>query len=630
MLAVVVQEFLAKHPEAVAYEEGRAVFALGEAQHAVRSEHGRCVLQIWSGERNLVRTVSAATERNGTLRLSTVRFGHAATKRLDLMSAVQRRTPRTRDPARKAYLKVLERVLQREFPDWAPEAFRTAMDLERSFGPAYARGVQIRGREAWAVIGVDAAESQAVIDGVLTLGVLWLHHCREQGGGRRPVKGLRLVMPRGTAMLTLARLPWMNQAAAQWELYELDERTEELTERDAADQGNVRTRLVHAPDLGAARERFASAIEQVMALVPAGEGHRVEHRLRTPTELAFLLHGMEFARARLRAAPGSFRHVLSITVGEGAAETVLSQSTQGQLALLVADLFRRRNAQAMAVGRLPYTGGPSRTIGAFTGRAAHGRLQHLYDVQGESAPTRLELRERAMAAGNDPLYRAAPERWLESVLRENLAPLTRSLAAAPPYAAEERLAGTFGNGGDFASGFDPDTWGNRADPREGWSGRSRETGGERLIPRFHPGYVYAQVPAIAGASDRGMLDLLGVTEDGRLAVIELKAADDLQLALQGLDYWIRVRHHHAQTTDAATGLPTGMGELQRHGYFRGLELSPLPPRLYLVAPALHVHPATEVVLRYVSPEVQWTLLALDERWRQEVRVVWRKKGGAAR
>jgi hypothetical protein len=100
--------------------------------------------------------------------------------------------------------------------------------------------------------------------------------------------------------------------------------------------------------------------------------------------------------------------------------------------------------------------------------------------------------------------------------------------------------------------------------------------------------------------------------------------DDLHFALQGLDYWIRVRQHHLQTADAATGL----GEFQRHGYFRGVELSPLPPRLYLVAPSLHIHPATETLLRYLSPRVEWNLLALDERWRQQIRVVWRKQSGS--
>jgi len=46
-----------------------------------------------------------------------------------------------------------------------------------------------------------------------------------------------------------------------------------------------------------------------------------------------------------------------------------------------------------------------------------------------------------------------------------------------------------------------------------------------------------------------------------------------------------------------------------------------------VAPALRVHPATEVVLRYLSPRVQWELVALGERWREQVKVVWRKRSG---
>ena len=102
----------------------------------------------------------------------------------------------------------------------------------------------------------------------------------------------------------------------------------------------------------------------------------------------------------------------------------------------------------------------------------------------------------------------------------------------------------------------------------------------------------------------------------------MKADEDLHFALQGLDYWTRVRHHHLQRSEDGAGL----GEFQRHGYFAGAELSPLAPRLYLVAPALRIHPATEVVLRYFSPRVEWHLLALDERWRSQVRVVWRKSG----
>jgi hypothetical protein len=560
-----IEQFFSEHVEAAVLEDGKVAFDLRTAKYTVSTEHSRCTLHLWSEERNLVRRVVSATLRAGSLRLATQRFGQTQTKLLELVASREKRTPSTRETARTRYLRTLERVLLRSFPEFKADGFRTAMDLERSFGPAYARGTLVRGQQAWAVIAVNEEESSATIDGVLTLGVLWLHHCREQAGGRRLYQGLKVIVPRGTAAATLSRLAWMNENAAQWQLYELDQKTEELAQRDAADHGNLRTRLIHHPDEVAARERFASAVSQVMDLVPAHERTRVEQRLRSTAELAFLLHGLEFARARIGLSATSFAQVLQITVGAGENETLLMQGNRPELAEAVAELFRRRRAEAVDKTK-------------------------------------------------DPLFRAAPERWLESVLRRDLAPLTRHLGP------QIRQSGRARKHEASANDADPDTIGNRADllaeVREGNSADE-----SRVIPRLDPQHVYAQVPAIAGAKDRGMLDLLGVTADGRLAVIELKADDDLHLALQGLDYWIRVRHHHLQHADANTGL----GEFQRHGYFRGVELSPQPPRLYLVAPALHIHPATEIILRYFSPRVEWNLLALDERWRSKIRVVWRKQ-----
>jgi hypothetical protein len=49
------------------------------------------------------------------------------------------------------------------------------------------------------------------------------------------------------------------------------------------------------------------------------------------------------------------------------------------------------------------------------------------------------------------------------------------------------------------------------------------------------------------------------------------------------------------------------------------------PLLYLVAPALHVHPATDILLRYLSPEIDWEFAGIDERWREGVKVVFRKR-----
>ncbi len=515
-IAQAIELFLAEHARAAVLEDGRPVFDMREARYSLAQEHGRCTLHLWSEERNLVRRVVSCVARKDVLRLGTLRFGQTKPQVLELVSQPDRRTPTARDTARRRYAALLERVLLRQFEGWAAEPFHYSMDLEQSFGPGYARGVMTRGQQAWAVVGVNASETQATVDGVLTVGILWLQRCREQAGGRRLFQGLRVVVPKHMAATTLSRLAWLRGDAAQWELFELDEPTEALTERDGADTGNLQTRLMHMPDPVRARERFADAVSRAMELVPEGMRARVELRLRSATEMGLLLHGLEFARLRHAASATSFARITEISFGAGAMETPLEEATEPMLREFVARLFARR-----------HPGGSQR----------------------------------------DPLFRMQPEAWLEAELRQNLGPLTE---------------------------------------------------GQRSLAQFDTDHVYAQVPAFQ-AGDRGMLDLLTATRDGRLAVLELKANEDMHFALQGLDYWLRVRWHHTQTIDPATGL----GALQQHGYFAGVRLSPEAPRLYLVAPSLRIHPATETVLRYLKPEVEWTLLGLNEKWRDGMKVITR-------
>lgn len=520
-IAHALEDFLAEHPGASLLEDGRPLFDMRSARYSIAQENGRCTLHLWNEERNLVRRITGTQVRKDSLRLASVRFGQREPQILELLSQPDRRTPTQRDTTRRRYAATLERVLTRTFAQWSCDPMRSAMDLEKSFGPAYARGVMHHGQDAWAVVGVNAEESQATIDGVLTVGLLWLQTCRDQAAGRRLFAGLRIVVPEGTALTTLSRMAWLRTDAAKWEVYELDERTETLLERDLADTGNLSTHLMHAVDLKRALERSGSAIEHALSLVPSQMREHVELRPRTATEIALLLHGLEFARVRHRASGNSFDRTTEITFGSGAQETLLDDSTEPMLREFVARLFARRTA-----------GGSQK----------------------------------------DPLFRMAPEAWLESTLRANIGLLTD-------------VQGT--------------------------------------LAQFDATHVYAQVPAFQ-ASDRGMLDLLSATRDGRLAVLELKADEDMHFALQGLDYWLRVRWHHTQTIDPSTGL----GALQQHGYFPGLRLSPLPPRLYLVAPALRIHPVTETVLRYLKPEVEWTVLGLNEKWREEVRVITRLRAAS--
>lgn len=155
-----------------------------------------------------------------------------------------------------------------------------------------------------------------------------------------------------------------------------------------------------------------------------------------------------------------------------------------------------------------------------------------------------------------PLYRRYPEAWLESLARAQIETLDASLLTEP---------------------------------------------------------VYGQVPAFAGG-DRGILDLLAVDRDGRLAVIELKASADPNLPLQALDYWIRVKWH------------LDRGEFGMNGYFPGMALRDDPPRILLVSPSLEFHPSTETILNFFSPEIDVARIGLGLEWRKGLEVMFRLTG----
>jgi len=487
-------------------EDGAIAFDLGQSKYSISGEFNKCLLHLWSAERNTVRRVLDAEVKNGTLRLAVQRLGQSRPTKLEICRERDRRTPSARKVARASYEQKLRRTLDRHFSEFTITRLTTGIDLEKSFGPIYTRGLLRKGQSAFAVLGVNGTETQASIDAALTFAILWLdvcrtNVCRQAQAGKFLVEGLHLFVPQGCSALVRERMANLNRAAAKWRLFELDERHDALVEIDCCDRGNVATRLLHAPDEAAALERFADSIARIKTILP-----NCEVALLSAAELAFRWRGLEFARARLGAEPGSFRSTQEIVFGVGAEERVLEDRNWPFFLELLTSLRDTRH---------PY-----------------GPRQH-------------------------PLFRMHSERWLES------------LVVADVSVIDERL---------------------------------------------NSQSLYSQVPAFS-ASDRSMIDVLTTTRQGRLAIIELKADEDIHLPLQGLDYWSRVEWHHTRS------------EFPRFGYFAGQELSAEKPLLYLVAPALHVHPATDVLLSYISPDIEWEFVGIDERWREGVKPVFRKHSG---
>lgn len=307
---------------------------------------------------------------------------------------------------------------------------------------------------------------------------------------RGTVSGLRLVLPRGAAATTAHRMRALD-TAVRVELHELEETTGSLERVDVRDAGNIATWLTPRKSAEMVLEEARPSIERIRELAPAAIDAVVPPGSK---DVALRFHGLEFARW----------HAGRLEYGLPEKRRELTEKHWPNLKRLVQRL--RKHRTAAAVDR------------------------------------------------NHSLFRAVPERWLESLM------------ARQPEQVDAHL-----------------------DAR----------------------YLYSQVPAFS-AGDRGVLDLLGVRRDGRLVVMELKAAEDIHLVMQAADYWMRVWQHHHQ------------GEFQAHGYFRGIELSPKPPILCLIAPGFRFHPANETILRYLSAEIEVSRIGLNEQWREGIQVVFRQ------
>ena len=337
-LGRMLESFLAECPHAVALENGEPIFDFATARYSVSGE-GKCVLHLWSEERNAVRRVIDAELKSRALHLSVLRFGQSQPTVLEICADRDQRTPTAVRAIRGRYRQVLERVLLRHYPGWKIDSISSRPDLEHSCSPVYTRGLLRMGQSAFAVLGVNADETQQSIDAALTFGILWMNRQRELLAGRAHVEGLKLFVPAGRADVARQRMAHLNREAAKWQLYEFDERAEGFLPLDCNDSGNIVTRLARAVDEGAARTRFAASIARLRAIAPDCEVH-----VESPTEIVFRLHGLEFARARMAPVAGSFRNDEAITYGLWPAEYKLDQSSATAFQEIISRLCERRHA----------------------------------------------------------------------------------------------------------------------------------------------------------------------------------------------------------------------------------------------------------------------------------------------
>ncbi|HTZ33910.1 MAG TPA: hypothetical protein VMH31_15735 [Methylomirabilota bacterium] len=260
-----------------------------------------------------------------------------------------------------------------------------------------------------------------------------------QVAANRNLSFLRLIVPEGKSGALAYRLGALSPQLAV-RVFELNSLNERLEHVDPCANGNVSTWLVPRHEAQQLLDRSEGMLAPIVALEPEAI---TRHAVPAEQEVVLRFRGLAFARWR----EGRVHFGITATMEE------LTGVTQRKLEKLLAYLRQYRN------------------------------------------PCARETRHA--------LYRAQPERWMQSLIAQDITRIDLNLDA---------------------------------------------------------GHFYEQVFAQA-AGQHGVLDLLTVTRSRRLAILELKASENPDLPLQAGDYWQRVKRHQAEGHFARYGYFSGL-ELQ--------------------------------------------------------------------
>ncbi|HET9532558.1 MAG TPA: hypothetical protein VFQ92_19540, partial [Blastocatellia bacterium] len=335
-----------------------------------------------------------------------------------------RRGDASQQQSREEFMRKIPSLIESNLPGIKVERAVSARDDRLHLSASHTRlTLSDRGRII-AGIAAGGSEDQSIVDSLLGAAIVWLDAFRRETSN---ITRLMIFAPRGRATTIAARLTAVRIPGVKISLYEIDEEGHRLSPVTAFDQGDLidNYRRFAGRAIWPRRAELSSETESLMRSIIHLAPDHIETQERG-RHISFSLRGLEFARlstSRGRSWFGLFER------------EELEPNKLPKVADLASSIISRRRASPDDI--------------------------------------------------NDWMYRALPERWLESVIRRDVS---------------------------------------------------------ALDPMLDPRWTYSQVPAYRGEK-RGYIDVLAATLDGRLVVIELKVSEDPEFPFQGLDYWLRVEWH---------------------------------------------------------------------------------------
>ena len=504
VIAGKISAFLLDHPNASLKQRGLILFGVDTVEHAVEDTHGRCSLHFWSEFLNMRRTVTAAEESKGSLRLVISRLG---TKKREVLWLLPGHAPHIVGPQEAAALRYavcLQEFLARDLLEMdypiEPGSRSGLMTAQRQ--GAYVRGLIKPGRHRWAFLGLGEHGSASSIDGLTRAGLMWLSQCRDSATVG-VIAGLKLICPQGRSAPSQCRISWLS-LSMNLELYELHEETGVLTRILCEREALCSAQIVSAFSEQVLLNRSIGALAELLPLLPAGAAAHLALQPLSPTTLSVRLHGFEFALVHYRVEPDSFKLRAYLYAKSGSRSALIAgPASRETFRSKMATLFEQRNIDGVRTSSY---------------------------------------------------YRRSADAWLAERVRELL-------------------------------GY--------------------------MEPAMVTHAVYRDVE-VSSAGFKDSIDLLALSGDGQLSIFSIRASENTLVPMRGLDQWIRIRELNRS------------GALKQAGYFPGCEVSGEDPQLIFVAPALRLHKTTERMLSYVSSAVKWSFIGVNEKWRENCTVIYRK------
>ncbi|MDX6694052.1 MAG: hypothetical protein QOF02_1655 [Blastocatellia bacterium] len=500
-----IAETLAAHAEWL-YAEGasRRASSLRRSECDVRAAQGRLIFSCWSDEGARVWRVKGWEWTGEKLLLEATRAAGAESVLLELIPrAAASAVVEIVSASRRLRAEQLARLACAQLPGARVERVGLSSGARRGQPGRYARIMLTHRNRRIAVTGLIAAAAHDETEAFLSSALLWFTRARQQRRGPL-VEQLWLVVHQELAQPVARQLALLRDDLCRaLKLFSIDEQQKTMTPLRSLDRAELWDESLPRFRPPALESDLSDWAKRLLALAP--EAVDVV-RARHGETLRF--HGLAFAR--VRRLLNQERAWLGI---DGARRRLLDASNWHECVELLEQLRQHRDALA----------------------ADH---RHAF-------------------------YKAAPEAWLESMLRRDITQLDPGLRIAPLH-AQFRAART-------------------------------------------------NNPATPNSAATRPVDLLALRHDGRLVVIELKVAEDREHVLQGTDYYRRVEAHRRR------------GHLAHAKLFGDAHIADSPPLVYLVAPLLRFHRAFNQLALSIAPDIELYRFDLNEDWRAGIRVVRRAR-----